>query len=125
MKARLDKAHKESFAEIFATQLENGGNILVNITHTSRSNLTYRYKVAIAYQREGKTEVNWCTYFMSSVLGKSVTENGEIRGNGLGFDRAYEAATDLVFCLKELGIDTDIRLRKDNGDFTFGLTRMF
>lgn len=125
MKATLDKAYKESFAEIFATQLENGGNILVNITGTSRSNLSYRYKVAIAYQREGKTEVNWCTYFMASVLGKSVTDNGELRGNGCGFDRTYEAATDLVFCLKELGIDTDIRLRKDNGDFTFGVTRMF
>jgi len=100
-------------AEYLADCLDKGGTILISITHTSQSNLSYRYKVWLMYAAKNPySETPWIydlnvTYWLASVQGKNLTDNDEIKGSGVGFNRYQFIFNDFCKALEDCGIDLD------------------
>jgi hypothetical protein len=109
MKATISNDSALFWGEIVKKQLDNGGKLLVSITHTSRSNLSYRYKVKLAYWDTESQQVQFYNlgYWLASQIGANLTNQSELKGNGVGFCRYFEAALDVAFALKKLGLAGD------------------
>lgn len=109
MKAILSTDSALFWGEIVKKQLDNGGKLLVSITHTSRSNLSYRYKVSLAWWDSESEQVKLYNlgYWLASQIGATLTEQNQLKGNGLGFCRYFEAARNVAFALKKLGLAGD------------------
>lgn len=95
--------------------LVNGnGKLLIQITHTSASNMSYRYKVTLAHY--GK---DWAgndavilenlTYLLASAWKENYYSGAfnELKGNGIGTDRYFLAAYNIGLTLKKYGYITD------------------
>lgn len=109
MKATISNDSAIYWGEIYKKALDNGGRLLVSITHTSRSNLSYRYKVKLAWWDGENQQIQFYNlgYWIASQTGASLTEQNELKGNGLGFCRYFEAARDVAYALKKLGLADD------------------
>ena len=108
-------------AQYYAQCLDRGGTLLITITHTSQSNLSYRYKVWLIYS--GK-ETPWIydlnvTYWLASVQGKNLTDRDEIKGSGVGFNRYQFIFNDFCKALEDCGIDLD-RYKTERGTYRIG-----
>jgi hypothetical protein len=90
----------ESWAITFGKHLENGALLIPTITGISKTNLSYRYKVSLAYNSENGrgVELAWLTYWLAGELGKNLTDNDELKGQGVGFDRYH----DIVYTIAEI-----------------------
>lgn len=103
-KVELTPEEREYYARMFGKHLENGALLLVNITGTSKTNMSYRLKVSMAYESEaGGVDVMYLTYWLASELGKNLTDDDELRLNGLGFDRVHDIAYTVAEVLKRYG----------------------
>jgi hypothetical protein len=87
MKATLSTDSKLFHAEVLKRKLDNGGRLLIAITHTSRSNLSYRFKVWVAWDEEGVVRTENLGYWLASLTGQTLTDRHELKAGGLGFDR--------------------------------------
>lgn len=90
MKATLSTDSKLFHAEVLKRKLDNGGRLLIAITHTSRSNLSYRFKVWVAWDEEGTVLTDNLGYWLASLTGQTLTNNHELKAGGLGFDRYFD-----------------------------------
>jgi hypothetical protein len=104
-KAVLSAEQMRELANIIGTHLDrNGGLLLVAITGTSKTNMSYRLKVKLAYNSEaGGINLMNVTYWLASELKKNMTDNDEIRFNGLGYDRVHDVAYTVAEILKGYG----------------------
>lgn len=79
-----------------ADKLEDEALLVVTIKSTSRNNLNYTFDVHLYYTAERKRvddwQINW-TY--SELMGMKRNQRGEVKGNGIGIDRAFEVANNL------------------------------
>jgi hypothetical protein len=109
IKADLTPELQEQYAQALAQKLEDGGKLLISITHTSKSNMSYRYKVDLAYNANGKTEIEHLTYWLAACWKESIYAGSfnELKGNGLGTDRYFLAAYNIGLTLKEFGLIDD------------------
>jgi hypothetical protein len=107
-------------AEFVANAIRNGGKLLVSITHTSVSNMSYRYKVVLAYTDSKTNEVEFSnlTYWIAAEMKTKAVRayaGDELRGSGCGFDRYHDAAYTVGFILKKYGlIETALDLATRN-----------
>jgi hypothetical protein len=109
IKADLSPELKEQYAQALAQKLEDGGKLLISITHRSKSNMSYRYKVDLAFNANGKTEIEHLTYFLAACWNERIYAGSfnELKGNGLGTDRYFLAAYNIGLTLKEYGLIAD------------------
>jgi hypothetical protein len=80
-----------------AENAENGGLVVITIKSTSKSNLSFKFDVRQYYQQTGSNRIvsdylNW-TY--AQLMGLRRNDHGEVKGSGLGIDRAFEVANNL------------------------------
>lgn len=71
--------------------------------------MSYRYKVDLAYNANGKTEIEHLTYWLAACWKESIYAGSfnELKGNGLGTDRYFLAAYNIGLTLKEFGLIDD------------------
>ena len=94
----------------YLEKIRNGGRLLVSITHTSASNMSYRYSVRLAYWDGEAVQVENLAYWLGCLWNERVVEawsGMELRANGLGTDRYFLAAYDIGQSLKSLGLISD------------------
>lgn len=109
IKADLTPELKEQYAQALAQKLEDGGKLLISITHTSPSNMSYRYKVSVAYSANGQTEIESLNYWLAACWNESLHSGffNELKGSGVGTDRYFLAAYNIGLTLKEYGLIDD------------------
>lgn len=122
---KKDKEWQTETAEYYAQCLDKGGTLLISITHTSQSNLSYRYKVWLMYVGENPNSgTPWlydlnATYWLADVRGENLTDRDELKGSGVGFNRYQFIFNDFCSALESCGIDLE-RYRTDRGTYTIG-----
>ena len=109
IKAELAPELKQKYAEEVAQKIAEGGKLLISITHTSQSNLSYRYKVSIAFNKNGKTEIESLNYWLAACWNERLHSGAfdELKGSGIGTDRYFLAAYNIGLTLKEFGLIAD------------------
>jgi hypothetical protein len=109
-KPELNEIQKRDYAEKVHAALMNGGKLLIQITHTSSSNLSYRYKINLAAWNGKEIELTNLTYWLGAEYGQRVVQQwagDELKGSGLGTDRYFLAAYELGHVLKKYGLISD------------------
>lgn len=106
------EAIKAAWGKIHA-RLMNGGKLLIQVTHTSKTNMSYRYSVRLAYLDDDQ-RINFqnLAYWIASVTGETVVSQyygDELRGNGIGTDRYFLAALEVGHILENMGLIDDHR----------------
>jgi hypothetical protein len=109
IKADLTPELQKKYAEEVAQKIADGGKLLIGITHTSKSNMSYRYKVDLAYNANGTTQIEHLTYWLAACWKETIYAGAfnELKGNGLGTDRYFLAAYNIGLTLKEFGLIED------------------
>jgi hypothetical protein len=109
IKADLTPELQKKYAEEVAQKIADGGKLLISITHTSKSNMSYRYKVDLAFNKDGKTEIEHLSYWLAACWKETIYAGAfnELKGNGLGTDRYFLAAYELGLTLKAFGLIED------------------
>jgi hypothetical protein len=109
IKADLTPELQKKYAEEVAQKIADGGKLLISITHTSKSNMSYRYKVDLAFNKDGKTEIEHLSYWLAACWKETIYAGSfnELKGNGLGTDRYFLAAYNIGLTLKEFGLIVD------------------
>ena len=109
IKADLTPELKEQYAREVAKKIADGGKLLISITHTSKSNMSYRYKVDLTFNANGKTEIEHLSYWLAACWKETLHQGAfnELKGNGLGTDRYFLAAYNIGLTLKEYGLIED------------------
>jgi hypothetical protein len=95
--------------ERYLNGLHYGGRLVIQITHTNAQNTSYRYKVFIAYQDLGNTQLEPISYFIAAILGEKLTDKYELKGSGGGFSRYFHAVQNFIYALEKVGIETPPR----------------
>jgi hypothetical protein len=110
-KPELNEIQKREYAEQVHAALMNGGKLLIQITHTSSSNLSYRYKINLAAWNGKEIELTNLTYWLGAEWGESVVQQwagDELKGRGIGTDRYFQAAYDIGLVLKRYQLIDDV-----------------
>jgi hypothetical protein len=109
IKADLTPELKKQYAQEVAQKLADGGKLLISITHTSASNMSYRYKVDLAFNNDGKTEIEHLTYWLAACWKENIYAGAfnELKGAGIGTDRYFLAAYNIGQTLKKFGLIND------------------
>lgn len=110
IKAEMSQELLQRTGELVAKKLADGGKLLISITHTSKSNLSYRYKVSLAYPGfDKKVQIDSLNYWLAACWNETL-HNGafdELKGSGVGTDRYFLAAYNIGLTLKEYGLIDD------------------
>ena len=104
MRATMSTNSKLYHAQELKEHLDNGGQLLIAITHTSRSNLSYRFKVWVAFEWEGKTITDNLGYWLASLTGQTLTDRHELKAGGLGFDRYLDVCLAIGHIFETFGL---------------------
>lgn len=109
IKAHLEPELKEQYAREVAQKLADGGKLLISITHTSQSNLSYRYKVDLAFSKDGQTEIESLNYWLAACWNEKLYAGffNELMGDEFGTNRYYLAAYNIGQTLKKYGLIDD------------------
>lgn len=109
-KPQLDDIAKLDRAEKVAAALKNGGKLLIQITHVSKSNMAYRYKVNLAEWTGTEVQISSLNYWLAAEWNEKLAlSNGayELKGNGIGTNRYFLAAYEIGLTLKARGLVDD------------------
>lgn len=89
------------------------GKLLIQITHVSQSNMSYRYKVTLAhygkdYGGNDAVILENLTYLLASVWKENYYAGAfnELKGHGIGTDRYFLAAYNIGLTLQKYGYVT-------------------
>ena len=110
-KPQLTEIEKLERAEKVAAALKNGGKLLIQITHVSASNMSYRYKVNLAEWNGKEIEITNLTYWLAAEWNERAVQawaGDELKGAGVGTDRYFLAAYNLGATLKARGLIDDV-----------------
>lgn len=106
----LTLEEKRELANTIGTRLDrDGGLLLVAITGASKTNLSYRLKIKMAYNTPNGVAIMNISYWLASELEKNMTDSDEIRFNGCGFDRVHDVAYTIATILKSYGFDFSLQ----------------
>lgn len=93
-------------------RLNNGGKLLIQITHTSRSGESYRYTIRLAYVNQaGQVDTQSLAYWVSAVTGESFVRQSladELKSGGYGTDRFFLASLKVAHILASFGLVSDV-----------------
>jgi hypothetical protein len=109
-KPQLDDLEKLDRAEKVAAALKNGGKLLIQITHVSKSNMSYRYNVKLAEWTGNEVQITSLNPWIAAEWNEKLTlSNGayELKGNGIGTNRYFLAAYEIGLTLKARGLVDD------------------
>jgi hypothetical protein len=109
-KPQLTESEKLERATQVAAALKNGGKLLIQITHTSASNMSYRYKVNLAEWNGKEIQITNLTYWLAAEWNERAVQawaGDELKGAGIGTDRYFLAAYNLAHILKSRGLIDD------------------
>jgi hypothetical protein len=84
--------------------LERGALLSVSITHTSQTNLSYRYSVKIYYPTDRGIDSLYMNWAITQWTDIKQHKNGALKGNGIGFDRAYEVKLTLEYIFRAMNL---------------------
>jgi hypothetical protein len=91
--------------------LKAGGKLLIQVTHTSKSNLSYRYSVRLAYtDTQGEIYFKNLAYLIGATTGESIVSRyygDELRRRGVGTDRFFLCAYEIGLLMKQQGLIDD------------------
>lgn len=110
-KPQLTESEKLERATQVAAALKNGGKLLIQITHTSASNMSYRYKVNLAYLDGTEIKITNLTYWLAAEWNERAVQawaGDELKGAGIGTNRYFLAAYNLGATLKARGLVDDV-----------------
>jgi hypothetical protein len=110
-KPELDDQQKLDRAEKVAAALKNGGKLLIQITHVSQSNMSYRYKVNLAEWDGKEIQLTNLTYWLAAEWNERAVKawaGDELKGQGIGTNRYFLAAYNLGLTLKNYGLIDDV-----------------
>jgi hypothetical protein len=102
--------------ETIHADLKAGGLLSVIIKHTSESNLSYRYDVRLYTVYNDKVQSYYLNWTFATLTGKTRHANGEVKGSGIGFDRAHDVAYTFELLFKQHGLE-DLGLPRYEGIF--------
>lgn len=98
---------KLDIAKRVSNRLDNGGKLLLNITHVSPRSTAWRYTVQLAYVNEaGEVETMSLTYWLAACLGESLfaaDSNPQLREDEFGTNRYFVIAWKIGRVLQLLG----------------------
>jgi hypothetical protein len=105
-KATMTQADKAWMAEDVARQMDNGNAlILVSVVKTSSTNLSYSYRVRmVSPALGGLLRTTYLNYWLASELGESLNKDDDLKGNGCGFDRGFDAVYTIGKILERHGL---------------------
>lgn len=102
--------------------IDGNGKLFIQITHTSQSNMAYRYKVNLVYYGtnwNGNFEVQTenLSFLLAATWGESMYQGmfNELKGHGIGTDRYFLAAYNIGLTLKQFGLIEDAYQVADRG----------
>jgi hypothetical protein len=91
--------------------IKAGGKLLIQVTHTSKSNLSYRYSVRLAYtDTQGEVTFRNLAYLIGATTGESIVSRfygDELKGHGVGTDRFFLCAYEIGLMMKAQGLISD------------------
>lgn len=97
-------------ASNYFNAMDEGGLLLVSVVSTSQSNLSYKYRVALvmsAVEYDPQLFKLTLNYWLASELGVSLDKNDNLKGNGCGFDRGFDAVYTIGSILQKHGLVAD------------------
>lgn len=100
----LTNDNREQLTAIVNSLVLDYGALAVQITHTARSNLSWRYRVFWLHTENGRAHLTPITYLVAKVFGEKLTERAELRSGGGGFDRHLEPSYRLMRHLEAEGL---------------------
>jgi hypothetical protein len=88
----------------------NGGFLVITIKSTSASNMSFKFDVHLYYNSLGQVVSDYLNWTYAQLMEMKQNDRGEVKGSGIGIDRAFEVAHNLERLIKNsLGIDLKIR----------------
>lgn len=103
-KPQLTAEEKAYFAEDVARAMDDNGLLLVSVISTSSSNLSYSYRVRLVAPWNGRLRPSSLNYWIASELGESLNKADNLKGNGCGFDRGFDAVYTIGSILQRHGL---------------------
>ncbi len=104
---------KQAFQDLrrIADNLENnGGFLVITIKSRSASNMSFKFDVRLYYNSSGQVVSDYLNWTYAQLMEMKQNDRGEVKGSGIGIDRAFEVAHNLESLIKNsLGIDLKIR----------------
>lgn len=105
MKVRMSEDSKIFHAKELKEKLDNGGRLLISITHTSRSNLSYRFKVWVTWNNSlGQVQTDNLGFWLATITGQTLTDSHELKAGGLGFDRYLDVVLAIGHIFENYGL---------------------
>jgi hypothetical protein len=109
---REDRLHALDTLAHIADNAENGGLVVITIKSTSKSNLSFKFDVRQYYNPTASEKIeslylNW-TY--AQLMDMRQNERGEVKGSGIGIDRAFEVANNLEWLI-ERHLNKTVKIR--------------
>jgi hypothetical protein len=89
---------------------QDGGFLVITIKSTSKSNLSFKFDVRLYYNSGGQVDSDYLNWTYAQLMEMRQNERGEVKGGGIGIDRAFEVANHLEWLIeKHLGRTLKIR----------------
>jgi hypothetical protein len=89
---------------------QDGGFLVITIKSTSKSNLSFKFDVRLYYNSGGQVVSDYLNWTYAQLMDKRQDEQGNVKGGGIGIDRAFEVANNLEWLIeKHLGRTLKIR----------------
>jgi hypothetical protein len=89
---------------------QNGGFLVITIKSTSKSNLSFKFDVRLYYSVFDKVESDYLNWTYAQLMDLRQNEQGEIKGSGIGIDRAFEVANNLEWLIQK-HLDRKVKIR--------------
>lgn len=85
-----------------AENAENGALLVITIKSTSKSNLSFKFDVRQYYNPTGGDKVQsiYLNWAYAQLMDLRQNERGEVKGSGIGIDRAFEVANNLEWLIE-------------------------
>lgn len=85
-----------------ADNLENnGGYLVITIKSTSKSNMSFKFDVRNYYTIENKVYSDYLNWTYAQLMDMRQNDRGEVKGGGIGIDRAFEVANNLEWLIEK------------------------
>lgn len=95
-----------------AENAENGGLVVITIKSTSKSNMSFKFDVRQYYNptASDKVESLYLNWTYAQLMDMRQNERGEVKGSGIGIDRAFEVANNLEWLI-ERHLNKTVKIR--------------
>ena len=101
-----EKDHKHAISILWDVKeyLNREGVVVVTIKSTSKSNMSFAFDMRLYYfdEEDGQVKSMYLNWMYATLMGMRQNKFGEIKGNGIGIDRAFEASNNLQYLISSI-----------------------